>query len=153
MSSKERKRSRRGAKTQKKRESVKSLLPNPLRRTQTIKIGSPLNETGPIHSPKKAEPTDEEVQKQIRETLEKLQGKSNKSKGAKYRRDKRDQHRQKSETEQAEQEASSKILKVTEFITVGEIATLMEISSTEIISACMTLGIMVTMNQRLMQKP
>ncbi len=97
----------------------------------------------------KAEPTDEEVQKQIRETLEKLQGKSNKSKGAKYRRDKRDQHRQKSETEQAEQEASSKILKVTEFITVGEIATLMEISSTEIISACMTLGIMVTMNQRL----
>jgi translation initiation factor IF-2 len=99
--------------------------------------------------PEKAEPTDEEVQKQIRETLEKLQGKSNKSKGAKYRRDKRDQHRQKSETEQAEQEASSKILKVTEFITVGEIATLMEISSTEIISTCMTLGIMVTMNQRL----
>jgi translation initiation factor IF-2 len=97
----------------------------------------------------KAEPTDEEVQKQIRETLEKLQGKSNKSKGAKYRKDKRDQHRQKSEDEQAEQEASSKILKVTEFITVGEIATLMEISSTEIISACMTLGIMVTMNQRL----
>ena len=99
--------------------------------------------------PEKSEPSDEEVQKQIRETLEKLQGKSSKSKGAKYRRDKRDQHRQKSETEQAEQEASSKILKVTEFITVGEIATLMEISSTEIISACMTLGIMVTMNQRL----
>ena len=81
--------------------------------------------------------------------MEKLQGKSNKSKGAKYRRDKRDQHGQKSETEQAEHEASSKILKVTEFITVGEIATLMELSSTEIISACMTLGIMVTMNQRL----
>ena len=97
----------------------------------------------------KAEPTDEEVQKQIRETLEKLQGKTNKSKGAKYRRDKRDQHRQKSEDELAEIEASSKILKVTEFITVGEIATLMEISSTEIISACMSLGIMVTMNQRL----
>jgi translation initiation factor IF-2 len=103
----------------------------------------------PNQQPVKAEPTDEEVQKQIRETLEKLQGKSNKSKGAKYRKDKRDQHRQKSEDEQAEQEASSKILKVTEFITVGEIATLMEISSTEIISACMTLGIMVTMNQRL----
>ena len=97
----------------------------------------------------KAEPTDEEVQKQIRETLEKLQGNTNKSKGAKYRRDKRDQHRQKSEDELAEIEASSKILKVTEFITVGEIATLMEISSTEIISACMSLGIMVTMNQRL----
>ena len=97
----------------------------------------------------KQEPTEEEVQKQIRETLEKLQGKSSKSKGAKYRRDKRSQHRQKSEDEIAQQEADSKILKVTEFITVGEIATLMEVGSTEIISACMSLGIMVTMNQRL----
>ena len=104
---------------------------------------------GRTPQPVKTEPTDEEVQKQIRETLEKLQGKSNKSKGAKYRKDKRDQHRQKSEEELAEQEASSKTIKVTEFITVGEIATLMEISSTEIISACMSLGIMVTMNQRL----
>ena len=100
-------------------------------------------------TPAKVEPTEEEVQKQIRETLEKLQGKTNKSKGAKYRRDKRDQHRQKSEEELAQQEAESKVLKVTEFITVGEIATLMEIGGTEIISACMSLGIMVTMNQRL----
>ncbi|MGB2171313.1 MAG: translation initiation factor IF-2 [Flavobacteriaceae bacterium] len=97
----------------------------------------------------KVEPTEEEVQKQIRETLEKLQGKSNKSKGAKYRRDKRVQHRQKTEEELAQQEAESKVLKVTEFITVGEISTLMEVGGTEIISACMSLGIMVTMNQRL----
>jgi len=97
----------------------------------------------------KVEPSEEEVQKQIRETLEKLQGKSNKSKGAKYRKDKRTQHRQKSEDEIAQQEADSKIIKVTEFITVGEVATLMEVSTTEIISACMSLGIMVTMNQRL----
>ena len=97
----------------------------------------------------KVEPTEEEVQKQIRETLEKLQGKTNKSKGAKYRRDKRVQHRQKTEEELAQQEAESKLLKVTEFITVGEIATLMEVGGTEIISACMSLGIMVTMNQRL----
>ena len=98
---------------------------------------------------KKEEPTEEEVQKQIRETLEKLQGKSSKSKGAKYRRDKRVQHRQKTEEEMAQIEAESKVLKVTEFITVGEVATMMNISSTEIISACMSLGIMVTMNQRL----
>ncbi|MDC0514796.1 translation initiation factor IF-2 [Flavobacteriaceae bacterium] len=98
---------------------------------------------------KKEEPSEEEVQKQIRETLEKLQGKSNKSKGAKYRRDKRVQHRQKSEEEMAQIEAESKVLKVTEFITVGEVATMMNITSTEIISACMSLGIMVTMNQRL----
>ena len=97
----------------------------------------------------KVEPTEEEVQKQIRETLEKLQGKTYKSKGAKYRRDKRVQHRQKTEEELAQLEAESKVLKVTEFITVGEIATLMEVGGTEIISACMSLGIMVTMNQRL----
>jgi len=98
---------------------------------------------------KKEEPSEEEVQKQIRETLEKLQGKSDKSKGAKYRRDKRVQHRQKSEEEMAQIEAESKVLRVTEFITVGEVATMMNITSTEIISTCMSLGIMVTMNQRL----
>ncbi len=97
----------------------------------------------------KEEPTEEEIQKQIRETLEKLQGKSSKSKGAKYRREKRDSHRQKSEEEEALQEAESKVLKVTEFVTIGEVATMMDVSSTQIISACMTLGIMVTMNQRL----
>ena len=97
----------------------------------------------------KVEPTDEEIQKQIRETLEKLQGKSSKSKGAKYRKDKRDQHKLKSDEELAQQAEESKIIKITEFITVGEIATLMEITSNDIISACMSLGIMVTMNQRL----
>ena len=97
----------------------------------------------------KEEPSDEEIQKQIRETLEKLQGKTTKSKGAKYRREKRDSHRQRSEEDMAQIEAESKVLKVTEFVTVGEVATMMDISSTEIISACMTLGIMVTMNQRL----
>ena len=93
------------------------------------------------------ETNEEEVQKQIRETLEKLQGKS--SKGAKYRKEKRDSHKLKSEEDIAQNEAEKKTLKVTEFITVGEVATMMEITSTEIISACMSLGIMVTMNQRL----
>jgi len=97
----------------------------------------------------KVEPTEEEVQKQIRETLEKLQGKSNKGKGAKYRRDKRDQHRQKSEEELAAQELESKVLKVTEFVTVSEVATMMDVGVTNVISACMSLGMMVTMNQRL----
>ena len=97
----------------------------------------------------KEEPSEEEVQKQIRETLEKLQGKSNKGKGAKYRRDKRDQHRQKTEDELAAQAAESKVLKVTEFVTVSEVATMMDVPVTNIISACMSLGMMVTMNQRL----
>ena len=97
----------------------------------------------------KVEPTAEEVQKQVRETLEKLQGKSSKGKGAKYRRDKRDQHRQQTEKELEQQAIDSKTLKVTEFVTANEVATMMEVSVTEIISACMSLGMMVTMNQRL----
>ncbi len=97
----------------------------------------------------KEEPSEEEIQKQIRETLEKLQGKTSKSKGAKYRKEKRDSHRQRSEVDIAQQEAESKVLKVTEFVTVGEVATMMDVASTQIISTCMTLGIMVTMNQRL----
>ncbi len=97
----------------------------------------------------KEEPTEEEVQKQVRETLEKLQGKSSKGKGAKYRREKRDQHRQRSEQDLAQQESDEKILKVTEFVTVSEVATMMDVSVTQVISACMSLGMMVTMNQRL----
>ncbi|WP_435135037.1 translation initiation factor IF-2 [Formosa sp. A9] len=97
----------------------------------------------------KEEPSEEEVQKQVRETLEKLQGKSNKGKGAKYRRDKRDSHREQSQKDAEQQAAESKILKVTEFVTASEVATMMDVSVTQIISACMSLGMMVTMNQRL----
>jgi translation initiation factor IF-2 len=97
----------------------------------------------------KEEPSEEDVKKQIRETLEKLQGKSNKGKGAKYRRDKRDQHREQTEIDQEIAAAESKTIKVTEFVTVSEIATMMEVGVTQVISACMSLGMMVTMNQRL----
>ena len=131
------------ARKRKRKRISKDIKPS----NNNLKVNNkPKNRSVPV---KKEEPTEEEVQKQIRETLEKLQGKSTKSKGAKYRRDKRSQHRQKSEEEMAQVEAESKVLKVTEFITVGEVATMMNVSSTEIISACMTLGIMVTMNQRL----
>ncbi|CAL2104025.1 Translation initiation factor IF-2 [Tenacibaculum sp. 190130A14a] len=97
----------------------------------------------------KEELTEAQIQKQVRETLEKLQGKSKKGKGAKYRRDKRDQHRQQAEAELQAAQAESKVLKVTEFVTVSEVATMMDKPVTDIISACMMLGMMVTMNQRL----
>jgi translation initiation factor IF-2 len=97
----------------------------------------------------KVEPTEEEVKNQIKETLERLQGKGNKSKAAKYRRDKRDTHRQRTDDDLAQQDLESKILKVTEFVTVGEIATMMDVPITKVIGTCMSLGIMVTMNQRL----
>jgi translation initiation factor IF-2 len=97
----------------------------------------------------KVEPTEEEVKNQIRETLEKLQGKGGKSKAAKYRRDKRDTHRQKSDDEQRAIDEGSKTIKVTEFVTVGEIAIMMDVQITKVIGTCMSLGIMVTQNQRL----
>ncbi|WP_298882268.1 translation initiation factor IF-2 [uncultured Polaribacter sp.] len=98
---------------------------------------------------KKEEPTEAEIQKQVRETLEKLQGKSSRGKGAKHRRSKRDAHREHTEAELEAQALDSKILKVTEFVTVSEVATMMNVPVTNIISSCMMLGMMVTMNQRL----
>lgn len=125
------------------------------RRKRIVSKGGPAdnrgrgNNKGKRPAVAKVEPTEAEVQKQVRETLEKLQGKSNKGRGAKYRREKRDQHRQQTEKDLQMQQLESKILKVTEFVTVNELATMMEVSTTDIISACMSLGIMVTLNQRL----
>ena len=92
--------------------------------------------------------TDEQVKNQIKETLEKLTSKAGKNKGAKYRKEKRVYRREQDELQQ-EIDAADRTLKVTEFITVGELASLMNVSPTEVISACFSLGVMVTMNQRL----
>jgi len=97
----------------------------------------------------KAEPTDAEISKQIKDTLDKLTNKGSKSKGAKYRRQKRDDRREKSDAEMEAREIDKSTLKVTEFVTVMELATMMDVSINEVISSCMSLGIMVTMNQRL----
>ncbi len=97
----------------------------------------------------RVELTDEQVQKQVKETLEKLTNKGNKSKGAKHRRDRRQRGRDAREQEQQKAQLENQTLKVTEFVTASELATMMNVSVTEIISACMSLGIMVTMNQRL----
>ncbi|GGP03048.1 translation initiation factor IF-2 [Cloacibacterium rupense] len=92
--------------------------------------------------------TDEQIKNQIKETLEKLTNKGGKSKGAKYRKEKRTFRREQDELQQ-ELEAADRTLRVTEFITVSELASLMDVSATEVISACFSLGVMVTMNQRL----
>ena len=96
----------------------------------------------------KKELSPEEIQKQIKETLEKLTG-SKKSKGSKIRRDKREKRKEQVALDEMIQEAESKTIKVTEFVTVSELANMMNVSVNEIISACMSLGMMVTMNQRL----
>ena len=96
------------------------------------------------------EVSDEEVAKQVRETLARLTSKDNKlGKGAKYRREKRDAIRQGMEEEMAQEAAESKVLKLTEFVTANELATMMNVPVTKIIGTCMSIGIMVSINQRM----
>lgn len=92
--------------------------------------------------------TEEQIQKQIKETLEKLTG-GKKSKGSKFRRAKKEERREQEAKEQMHQDEQSSVLKVTEFVTVGELANMMNKQPTDIIMTCMQLGLMVTMNQRL----
>ena len=95
------------------------------------------------------EVSDEEVSKQVKDTLARLTAKGAKNKGAKYRREKRDEIRERMNEAFEQEAAEQKILKVTEFVTVSEVATMMNISPMEVISACMNLGLMVSINQRL----
>ena len=95
------------------------------------------------------EVSDEEVSKQIKDTLARLTAKGAKTKASKYRKEKREavHERMHEEIEREEQERS--VLKVTEFVTVSELATMMNVPATEVIMACMNLGLMVSINQRL----
>lgn len=97
-----------------------------------------------------AEVNEEDVAKQVRETLARLTSKGSKlGKGAKYRRDKREAIRESMEEEMNAQAAESKTLKLTEFVTANELATMMNVPITKIIGTCMSVGIMVSINQRL----
>ncbi|ACY40049.1 translation initiation factor IF-2 [Blattabacterium sp. (Blattella germanica) str. Bge] len=94
--------------------------------------------------------TDEQIEKQIKETLEKLSSKGIKSKASKIRKEKRQYKKEKRLLQnEIENEKKDKILKVAEFTTVNELASMMKVNATDVIVSCMSLGIMVTMNQRL----
>ena len=95
------------------------------------------------------EVSDEEVSKQVKDTLARLTAKGAKSKSAKYRRDKREAVAERMNEEVQREEKERSTLKVTEFVTVNELATMMNVSPTEVITACMNLGLMVSINQRL----
>lgn len=97
---------------------------------------------------RKEELTEEQIQAKIKETLEQLTT-GRKSKGAKIRRDKRAERREQDALSEMERAEQSKVVKVTEYVTVADLATMMSVSPIQIISACMQLGIMVTQNQRL----
>lgn len=96
----------------------------------------------------KAELTEEQVQNQVRETLAALKNKG-KSTRSKYRRERRDAVSEKIQREIEQQQEEKRVLKLTEFVTVSELATMMGVAATEVISMCMTLGMMVSINQRL----
>lgn len=98
---------------------------------------------------KPLEVNEEDVAKQVKETLARLTSKSKNKKGAKYRREKRDAVQEKMDAQKAEARAESKVLKLTEFVTVSELATMMDVGVNQVIGTCMSLGIMVSINQRL----
>ena len=101
----------------------------------------------PIQKP--LEVDEEAVARQVKETLARLTSKNQNKKGAKYRREKRDAVQERLNEEMAEQAAESKVLKLTEFVTVSELATMMNVPVTKVIGTCMAIGIMVSINQRL----
>ena len=116
------------------------------------RVSTKLNETRPNKTKKntttKVELTPEEIQKQVRENLAKLQS-GGKNKGAKLRREKRQARKEQEEIDLIKSEEESKTIQVTEFVTTAEFAQLMNVPPTEVISACFSLGMMVTQNQRL----
>ena len=95
------------------------------------------------------EVSDEEVSKQVKDTLARLTAKGAKTKASKYRKEKREAVAERMSEESAREQQERSILKVTEFVTVSELATMMNVSPTEVITACMNLGLMVSINQRL----
>ena len=98
---------------------------------------------------KPLEVDDEAVARQVKETLARLTSKNQNKKGAKYRREKRDAVAERMQEEMESQAAESKVLKLTEFVTVSELATMMNVGVNQVIGTCMSIGIMVSINQRL----
>lgn len=108
--------------------------------------GNNFRKGGPVDKPAVSE---QDIQKEIKDTLARLSSQGGKSKASKNRRAKRDDRAQRREMEQMEAELQEKILKLTEFVTVSELASMMSVSPTQVISACMSLGIFASINQRL----
>ena len=107
------------------------------------------NKGGNQNNQRQIEVDDEAVARQVKETLARLTSKSQNKKGAKYRKEKREAVQEKLQDQARQEQKESKILKLTEFVTVSELATMMDISVTQVISTLMGVGIMVSINQRL----
>ena len=117
-----------------------------------VDINDIKNQKSKVKTQKKSvrvEIDDEEVQRQIKDTLNRLQSGKGKTNASKYRKDKREQVRERHEQELQQEAAQSKVLKLTEFVTVNDLAVMMNVPVTKIIGTCMSLGMMVSINQRL----
>lgn len=114
--------------------------------------GQGKNKKGGKNAAPAAPPSDEDVARQVKETLARLQSKGAGKKGAKYRKEKRDAAREAREEELMKRDAESSVLKLTEFVTANELATMMDVPVTKVIGTCMSIGIMVSINQRLDQE-
>ena len=117
-----------------------------------VDVNDVKNQKGKSASKKKGvrvEVDDEEVQRQIKETIARLQGNKGKTATSKHKRERREQEREKMATAAAEEQAQSKVLKLTEFVTANDLAVMMNVPVTKIIGTCMSLGMMVSINQRL----
>lgn len=143
---------------QKQREKEKEQIKAKRKRIKKLKIDIEKDlefetkKKKPIKKPikvKKPEIDEEEVQKQVKETLARLTTPKQKSKAAKYRREKRELFSQRRQEEMEKAEAEKKILKVTEFVSVNELASMMDVPVTNVIASCMSLGLFVSINQRL----
>ncbi|MFN5441502.1 MAG: translation initiation factor IF-2 [Flavobacteriia bacterium] len=118
------------------------------KRIKKVEVGNPPNNA---NKPKieKAEISEQDIQKEIKETLARLSNQGGKSKASKNRRQKRDNYAQRRQEEMAMAELEEKTLKLTEFVTVSELASMMNVQPTQVISVCMSLGIFASINQRL----
>lgn len=132
-----------------KEDAKKGKRPRKRITTPTDEQGRPRGGRPLPHRPQKEEPSEKEIQEQIRATLAKLSGGSKKTSGSKYRREKRQAISEAQEQQILQEQASSKTLKVTEFISANDLASLMNVSVNDVISTCLGLGMFVSINQRL----
>jgi translation initiation factor IF-2 len=146
---KKRKRIRKGGMSQEEIKKVGTEQAQLAKDRAKEKYGDPRAKKTPATRESRPALTDEEIQAQIKETLARLSSKGSKSKASKYRRDKRDDVRDKMAEEQEQSDLEKKTLKVTEFVSANQLAQMMNVSVTQIISTCMSLGMFVSINQRL----
>lgn len=147
---------KRGEDDRRKRKRVRIDKPVNVRKDQAGPNRGPNNRTGnqgggykgkkPVT---KVEPTEADIQNKIKETIARLQGGKDKNNRSRYRKERRDLHAEQREEEFQKQQEDAKKLKVTEYISANDLATLMNVSVNEVISVCMTLGMFVSINQRL----